>query len=248
MSPAMVDRRGPVEPGRVDGHDEHRQALVLRGGRVGAGGQPDVVGVLDGAREDLLAVDHVLVPVAHGPRPQRRQVGAGRGLGVADGEVDLAAEDAGEDPLLLLVGAEGHQGRADAVQGEQGQRHARPVRLLDEDHLVDRAPGLTAVLDGPPEAQPPVVAHAADVAGVGRLVEGRALDLCHQVLEVRPELTLEVPLLCRELQVHRGPPVRSRAGRWSALWPDGPPTSAEAAPTRRRGPVGVRDGAESDPW
>ncbi len=222
--------------------------LCFGRGRVGPGGQPDVVGVLDGAREDLLAVDHVLVPVAHGPRLQRRQVGARRGLGVADGEVDLAAEDAGEDPLLLLVGAEGHQGRTDAVQGEQGQRHPRPVRLLDEDHLVDRAPGLAAVLDGPPEAQPSVAAHAADVAGVGRLVVGRALDVCDQLLEVRAELALQVPLLCREFQVHRG--LRSgRAPGARQHYAVRPARSGDALLESRRGRAFLAHGdVTSMPW
>ena len=116
--------------------------------------------------------------------------------------MDLTPENAGQEPLLLLVGAEGHEGRTDTVQGEERQRHTRPVGLLDEDHLVDRPPGLTSVLHGPSEAQPAVVTHPADVLGVGRLVQGRTLDVCDQLFEVLPELTLQVPLFCRELQVH----------------------------------------------
>ena len=77
-------------PGRVHGHDEHRDALVLGGLGIGADGQPDVVGVAGQAGEDLRPVDDVLVAVAHGPGGQRGQVGAGVGLGVADAEVDLA--------------------------------------------------------------------------------------------------------------------------------------------------------------
>src|SRR5437899_8981513 len=46
--------------------------------------QPHVVGVTGQAGEDLLAVDDVLVAVAHGPRLQRGQVGAHARLRVPD--------------------------------------------------------------------------------------------------------------------------------------------------------------------
>ena len=62
-----------------------------------------VVGVAGEARPDLLAVDHVLVAVAHGARRERREVGAGVRLGVADAEVDLAREDLRQEEALLLL-------------------------------------------------------------------------------------------------------------------------------------------------
>ena len=71
--------------------------LCSRGLGIGADREPDVVGVLGEAGEHLLAVDDVVVAVAHGARPQRRQVGPGARLAVADREVQLAAQDgAGE--------------------------------------------------------------------------------------------------------------------------------------------------------
>ena len=60
-------------------------------------GQPDVVGLVGAAGEDLVAVDEPLVAVAHGPGSQRGEVGAGTGLGVADGAVDLAGQDARQE-------------------------------------------------------------------------------------------------------------------------------------------------------
>lgn len=71
----------------------------------GAGGEPDVVGVVTAGGEDLLAVDHILVAVTDSGGAQRREIGAGFGLGVTDGEVDLTGEDRGQELLLLLVGA-----------------------------------------------------------------------------------------------------------------------------------------------
>ena len=80
----------------------------------GAHREPAVVGVAGERRPHLLAVDHVLVAVAHRARGERREVGAGAGLRVADAEVDVAREDLREEELLLLVGAEAHDRRPDA--------------------------------------------------------------------------------------------------------------------------------------
>ena len=202
MSPGDGGQRSPVKSGRVDRDDEDRETFVLGCIGVGAGRQPDVIGVLDRTGEDLLAVDHVLVSVAHGPGLKGGQVGARRGLCVADGEVDLPFEDPGQETLLLLLGAQRHDRRTHAVQGEERQGDTRPVGFLHEDHLIDGPPGHPAVFLGPAEPQPAVTTHLADVAGVGRLVRGRALDGGDQVFEVLAELTLQRPLFFRELQVH----------------------------------------------
>ena len=78
------------EPGGVGGHQEDRDALVPGGVGVGSGGQPDVVGGGGEGGEDLLAVHDVLVAVPDRSGLERGQVGARAGLGVADGEVELA--------------------------------------------------------------------------------------------------------------------------------------------------------------
>src|ERR1019366_10286089 len=50
-----------ADAGRVHGDEEHGDSLVLGHIGIGAGGQPDVVGVTGQAGEDLCAVDHVLL-------------------------------------------------------------------------------------------------------------------------------------------------------------------------------------------
>ena len=68
---------------------------------------------------------------------------------------------------------------------------------------------LSAVFRGPPEAQPPVLAHPADVAEVGRLVRTGSLHLVDQSDEVGAELVLELGLFCCQCQVHRTHPPGS---------------------------------------
>src|SRR5450631_1918879 len=111
-------------------------------------------------------------------------------------------EDAGQDALLLLVGAEGHQGRADAVQREERERHPGPVGLLHEDHLVDRPPSPAPVLHGPAQPEPAVLAHPTDVMGVGRLLAFRTLHLVHEADEVVAQLVLELLLFRRQSELH----------------------------------------------
>ncbi len=77
------------------------------------------------------------------------------------------------------------------------------MRLLDEDHLVDGTTSLAAVLGWPTEAEPSVLSHSTDVVGISGFVQIRAFDLRHEVLEILPELALQIQLLRRELQVHR---------------------------------------------
>ena len=105
-TPDMVCTGVQEKPSAVGRHDQHRNAAVLLGFGVGARCQPDLVGVGDQAGPHLLAVDHVVVAVAHRGGAQVGQVGAGPGLGVADGEVQLAGCDLGQEELLLLFGAE----------------------------------------------------------------------------------------------------------------------------------------------
>ena len=171
-------------------------------GRIGIGParQPDVVGEVGDRREDLLAVDHPLVSVAHGLGLQRRQVGAGPGLGVADGELDLAGQDLGQELLLLLVGAELHDRRRHRVHRKHRHRRAGPERLVVEDELLDGGAVLAAVLLGPADAQPAVLAHLAyGFLGLGAAHLPRRhllLDLGGDDLgEVLPQLLLQFELL-----------------------------------------------------
>ncbi len=153
-----------LDPGRVHGDDEDGDALVLGHLGVGAGGQPDVVGPSGQRRVDLLAVDDVLVTVAHGPRLERGQVGARLGLGVTDAEVDVTGQDLREEEVLLLLRAELHDGRTDGVDGQHGHRRPGTHRLVEEDVLLDGRAALAAVLGRPPDAQPAVLGHLLDHA------------------------------------------------------------------------------------
>ena len=128
-----------LKPGRVGGHDDDRDALVLLHLGVGAHREPDVVGVGREAREDLLAVDHVLVAVADGARLQRREVGAGVGLGVADREVDLAGEDLRDVELLLLLVPKRMIVGATELIVSIGTGAPGAHRLVEEHELLDRA-------------------------------------------------------------------------------------------------------------
>ena len=196
------------EPGVGGVDQEHRDALVAGGVRVGAGRQPHVVGVVGEAGVQLLAVDHPLVAVPHGPGAQRRQVGAGLGFGVPDREVDLAGEDPAEEALLLLLGAEAADGGSDGVGRQEGDRAPGGLRLVEEDVLLDRREPLAPVFDRPAHAQPTVPPDPADqllVLEVLGELGGRdpLLDVVgHQVREVSAQLGLEGLLVVGQVDEH----------------------------------------------
>ncbi len=128
---------GPGEAGIPGVHDEDRDALVLGRIFVGPHREPDVIGVVPTRGEDLLPVDHIVVAVEDRGRGERRQVGAGLGFGVADGEVHVAGEDRGQELPLLLLGAVHLEGRADRLQRDRGQRDIGADGLVGEDLLFD---------------------------------------------------------------------------------------------------------------
>ena len=153
---------------------------MLRRVGVGADQREDRVGHVGGGGPDLLAVDDVLVAVAHGARLEAAEVGAGAGLGVALRPRDLAGEDVADVLLLLLLGAvdehrgaeQHHAGAADG--GRLGAGH-----LLVEDHLLHRGEAGAAVLLGPVRGDPAVLGE-----GVGPLLRGD-LHVLVGVLAVR---------------------------------------------------------------
>src|SRR4029434_6562803 len=88
---------------------------------------------------------------------------------------------------------------------------ARPVRLLPEDQLLERAAALAAVLLRPADAEPAVAAHAADdlpghrPAHVFPLFHERAAQLGREeVAVVGAQLLAERVLLGGEIEMHRG--------------------------------------------
>src|SRR5205814_1147790 len=82
--------------------------------------------------------------------------GARLGFAVADAEVEVATEDAGDEALLLLGAAVVHQRRAHEVQPDEGQGRSGARALVEEDVLLDRAEALAPVLARPAHTQPTV--------------------------------------------------------------------------------------------
>ena len=219
-------------PGKTLGggrHDQHRDAAVLLGLRVGAHRQPDPVGVCDQAGPHLLAVDHVVVAVADRGGTQVGQVGAGTGLRVADREVQFAGGDLGQEEFLLFLGAERHDRRRHAVDRQERHWHACDRSLVGKDQRVHRGPVLAAVLLGPVQGEPPVLAHLCN--GVAIRVAGPDLALrraqClatlgrHQRGEVRPQLATQLLLFRGVTDAHssRPPPMRCFTSRAAAIRP-----------------------------
>ena len=210
----MIDHS---KPGDVVGHAQDRDALVLGHVGVGAHGQPDVVGLVGARGEDLGAVDDVLVAVAHGPRAQRRQVGARLGLGVADGEVELAGEDLGQEERLLLLGAEAHDRRPHRVDGDEGERGAGAPGLVEEDELVGGRPALSAELGRPPDAEPPVLADLAHdlapgLAALAALGQPGPHLVGQQLGVVATQLGAQLLLFGALFEEHRGAASRAVRG------------------------------------
>ena len=210
--PVLPDRhdRRPREPGGVGRHQDHGDAPVLLGLGVGPAGQPHPVGVVGPAGEDLVPVDDVLVAIAHRSGLQGGEVGARAGLGVADGEVHLTGHDLGQERGLLLVAPVAHQGRADGVQGDEGDRGLRPLHLVVEDELVGGRAALAAELLRPADAEPAVGAHLLDDAPPALTALAPVPDVgpdlgAEQLGEVGPQLGAQGLLLVGLLEVHLRP-------------------------------------------
>ncbi len=129
-------------------------ALLLRLG-VGAHQAEDHVGVLAEGGPGLLAVDHVVVAVAHGAGLQARQVGTCARLGIALAPPVLARKNARQVMVDLLLGAKLDDHRGDHVDPKgHGTRRAEGRALLIEDVLFHRAPGGAAQLHRPARRVP----------------------------------------------------------------------------------------------
>src|SRR5262249_27915609 len=192
------------------------------------------------AGEHLVAVDHPLVAVEDRPRAQRREVGTRFGLRVADGEVDLAGEDAGEEERLLLVGAEPHDRRPDRVERHERERRPRPLHLVEEDELVGGRAPLTPVLGGPADPEPPVRAHPPHEVPERRGPLPRLSELgAHlgrqQPGEVFAQLLAQRLLLGGVLQQHRTSSKSTRG--WDLTVRDRREDPRRRAGTRGRAPL-----------
>src|ERR1019366_2644480 len=99
------------------------------------------VGVLGLRRPDLLPVDDPLVAVENGVRLQAREVRARVGFGESLAPRDLALQDAGDELLLLLLGAPLQDRGADQRVAEEVRAHGRTgvgELLVKYDQLQER--------------------------------------------------------------------------------------------------------------
>ena len=124
--------------------DQPGDALVLRRVGVGAHEQLAVVGDVGPGAPDLLAVDDVLVAVAHGPGAQRGEVGARPRARRSPGtRRPRPGGSAGRWNAPLLVGALGDERRAGVHHADEVHADVRRVGagvLLEVDELLgDRA-------------------------------------------------------------------------------------------------------------
>src|SRR5262249_58396839 len=109
----------------------------------------------------LLAVEPPAVAVLRRLELHRRRVGAGVGLAVAHGEVDLVAQDLREELLLHLLAAVAQDRLADDADALADLRAAAAGQRLVEEVLVDAVTLLAAPLLGPPDSQPALLPHLA---------------------------------------------------------------------------------------
>src|SRR4051812_38298947 len=97
-------------------------------------------------RPCLLAVEAPAVTVALGLEAHRRRVRPGVGLAVAHGELDLVAQDLGQELLLQLLAAVGQDRLADDAHALADLRAAATGELLVQQVLVDALALLAAPL------------------------------------------------------------------------------------------------------
>ena len=147
--------------------DEQADALVAGVG-VGAADHDHQVGHDAVADEGLRAVEHVVVALVDGRRADALQVAAGAGLGHRDRRDDLAADQAGQPALLLLVGPELRDVGDDdvAVHGEARAAGADLGHLLGHDRVVAEVldPGAAVLLVDVEAEQPGLAGLDPDLA------------------------------------------------------------------------------------
>ena len=144
----LVLEAGDLEAGPVRLDEDRRQpAAGLLGVRVGDGEHDHVVRDAAVADEPLGAVDHVLVAVTDGPRPDPRRIRAGVRLREREGD-QLRARGEVRQPAVLLLRSARHldRDRAQRLDGEdQARRRAHAADLLDREAQREQVPAQAAV-------------------------------------------------------------------------------------------------------
>jgi hypothetical protein len=241
--PHLALGRARADAGRAGRNVEAADAArPLRPGRLsrGAGEQGVEVGLARVADPGLDAVDPVAAVVGRGPGGQRRGVRAALWLGQAVGAEQLAAEQAGQPPLLLLR-------RARGGQRETGQRvhahaqadgHPRPRQLLNDLQvdLVRLAAAAPSLRVG--QAQQPRPAQQAERLareGPGPLGRaGRGLQLLDGQLVGEVKQFLHHAAAIARVTIYRSTITISRV----ALLSRSPPSGVHTTMSSMRAPCG----------
>src|SRR5205807_9582712 len=126
---------------------------------IGAGADPVPLGEVSGSGPCLLSVEQPPLTVACGLELHRRRVGTGVGLAVADGELDLVAQDLGQELAPQLLGSMGEDCLADDADALADLRSTAAGETLVEQVLVDALAVLAAPLLGPGDAEPALLPH-----------------------------------------------------------------------------------------
>ena len=182
---------------------------MLGGVRVGAGAHPVPLGEVGRGRPRLLAVQPPAFAVARRPQLHRGGIGTGVGLAVAHGELDLVAQDLGQELLLQPVVPVGQDRLADDPHALADLWAAPTGQGLVEEVLVHPVALLASPLLGPGDPEPAAVADLAHECPLLRRVDdlGHVLprDVEHLGIVVLVEKALDlVPegdLLGGELEV-----------------------------------------------
>ena len=210
--------RRTSRPGRVHRQDQPAQAEVLGRLRIGAHQQLRVVGGGRHAGPDLVAVDHVVVPVAPRGGAQGGQVGAGRGLREALAPGLLASQDPWQVRGLLLRRAFDHQRRPRVQQADEigeVERRLHPRALLGEQELLGQGRAAAAVLARPVQArvarveQPSLPAGIVLALGFVSRFRRRGLSLQgHRFVQPAAQLVAEALVFGGVAQIQVQPPPR----------------------------------------
>lgn len=101
----LVELAADHQTGRSGLDDEKRNAAAALGVRIGAGGDDDDVAIDPVGDEHLGSVQHPLITIANGFRPQPGHVGATARLGHCDSGNLAPSANVRQVLLLLLLGA-----------------------------------------------------------------------------------------------------------------------------------------------
>jgi hypothetical protein len=134
----QVDERHHRDTGRLQIDEEVADPPVLRRLLIRAGEQDHPLGEVPLTRPDLLAVDDVIIAVAHRPRLQRGEVRPCPRLGEALTPQHLRPRDRRQMLRPLLLRPPDHQGWTDQLRAKtKPERRTRPGHLFVVDQLLD---------------------------------------------------------------------------------------------------------------